>query len=187
MDSTLVSSAGENELAMGQPLACYGAKRRGAIGDVSTLYARETHDDVILQGDIGITGAEPTKALTECGDCGAIWMNESGVAVSMHHGLMTTCKQSDNGSISKCYESYGVPMQRIVDAHASLGGQSTTAAQSMWIESRAQSAETMSEATTWVQVRYDIGHCEVMVRDVDAAGHIFTSYQIGSIPVSIRL
>ena len=95
------------------------------------------------------------------------------MTVCMHHGLMETFDKGNNLVIS-C-ESYGVPMQRIVDAHASLGGQSTTAAQGVWIGSRAPSAGAMSEATTYVQVRYDIGHCEVMVRD-DAAGHIFTSH-----------
>ena len=183
MGSTLVSSAGENELAMGQKLMCYGAKSRGAIGGVSTLSAQEPHRNAILQGDIGITGAEPTKALTESGDGGAIWVNEAGMAVCMHHGLMETFDQGDNLLIS-C-ESYGVPMQRIVDAHASLGGQSTMAAQGVRVESYAPSAGATSEATTWVEVSRDIGHCEVMVRD-DAAGHIFTSYQIGWIPVSIR-
>ena len=76
-------------------------------------------------------------------------------------------------------------MQRIVDAHASLGGQSTTAAQGARVESYAPSAGATSEATTYVEVSYDIGHCEVKVMD-DAAGHICTSYQIGFIPVSIR-
>ena len=171
--STLVGSAGENERPMGQKLMCYGAlaKRRVAIGAVSTLSAQERQNGhAILQGDIGIIGAEPNKALTESGDSGAIWVDFAGMAVCMHHGLMKTFDKGNNLVIS-C-ESYGVPMQRIVDAHASLGGQSTMAAQ---CGSRAQSAGAMSEATTYVQVRYDIGHCEVMVRD-DAAGHIFTSH-----------
>ena len=184
MGSTLVSSAGENELAMGQKLMCYGAKSRGAIGGVSTLSAQEPHRNAILQGDIGIIGAEPNKALTESGDSGAIWVDFAGMAVCMHHGLMTTFDQGNNNLVIS-RESYGVPMQRIVDAHASLGGQSTMAAQGVRVESYAPSAGATSEATTWVEVSRDIGHCEVMVRD-DAAGHIFTSYQIGWIPVSIR-
>ena len=44
----------------------------------------------------------------------------------------------------------------------------------------------MSEATTYVEVSYDIGHCEqAMVRE-DAAGHILTSRQIGWFAVTIR-
>ena len=184
MGSTLVGSAVKNERIMGQKLMCYGAlaKRRVAIGAVSTLSAQERHG--ILQGDIGIIGAEPNKALTESGDSGAIWVDFAGMAVCMHHGLMTTFDEGDNNLVIS-RESYGVPMQRIVDAHASLGGQSTMAAQGVRVESYAPSAGATSEATTWVEVSRDIGHCEVMVRD-DAAGHIFTSYQIGWIPVSIR-
>ena len=186
MGSTLVGSAVKNERIMGQKLMCYGelAKRRVAIGAVSTLSAQERQNGhAILQGDIGITGAEPTKDLTESGDSGAIWVDFAGMAVCMHHGLMKTFDKGNNLVIS-C-ESYGVPMQRIVDAHASLGGQSTMAAQGVRVESYAPLAGATSEATTWVEVSRDIGHCEVMVRD-DAAGHICTSYQIGFIPVSIR-
>ena len=184
MGSTLVGSAVKNERIMGQKLMCYGAlaKRRVAIGAVSTLSAQERHG--ILQGDIGIIGAEPNKALTESGDSSAIWVDFAGMAVCMHHVLMTTFDEGDNNLVIS-RESYGVPMQRIVDAHASLGGQSTMAAQGVRVESYAPSAGATSEATTYVEVRYDIGHCAVKVRD-DAAGHILYSYQIGCIPVSIR-
>ena len=187
MGSTLVGSAVKNERIMGQKLMCYGAlaERRVAIGAVSTLSAQERQNGhAILQGDIGIIGAEPNKALTESGDSGAIWVDFAGMAVCMHHVLMTTFDEGDNNLVIS-RESYGVPMQRIVDAHASLGGQSTMAAQGVRVESYAPSAGATSEATTWVEVSRDIGHCEVMLRD-DAAGHICTSYQIGFIPVSIR-
>ena len=99
MGSTLVGSAVKNERIMGQKLMCYGelAKRRVAIGAVSTLSAQERQNGhAILQGDIGIIGAEPTKALTESGDSGAIWVDFAGMAVCMHHGLMTTFDQGNN-------------------------------------------------------------------------------------------
>ena len=104
-----------------QMLLGFGATRRGACGEVSTRSYSSCDGTRVEQGDIGITHTDgATKKLTDGGDCGTIFIDEYGHAVSMHHVLRTTRPRGTG--MATTYESFGVPMLRIVDAHTLLGG-----------------------------------------------------------------
>ena len=174
--------------AVGQQVACYAATRRGAFGGVTTIslpeLAASRWGSIFLPGDVGITGVQPTTPLTEHGDCGAVWVDEDRMAVCMHHGLMVYSETRAPEIVTNC-ESFGVPMQRIVDAHISLGGglggQGTS---DQIVRAYAQSAE-MHEMH--VAAVYDMGHTEVVVREAgERRLTSYGSYQMGSAEVTIR-
>ena len=112
-ETTVITSS----LAQEQKLVGFGARRRGAFGVVSTPSYPNCDGRRLMQGDIGITHKDgASKKLSGGGDCGTIFIDEYGNAVSMHHVL-----RKRTGGVP-VYESFGVPMQRIVDAHPLLGG-----------------------------------------------------------------
>jgi len=112
-ETTVITSS----LAQEQKLVGFGARRRGAFGVVSTPSYPNCDGRRLMQGDIGITHKDgASKKLSDGGDCGTIFIDEYGNAVSMHHVL-----RKRTGGVP-VYESFGVPMQRIVDAHPLLGG-----------------------------------------------------------------
>jgi hypothetical protein len=90
----------------------YAAQRRGAIGNVTTPALDESLAGLALTDDIGISDGERSR-LTDDGDCGAIFVDEHWVGVSMHHVLRQT---------GDAYESFGVPLKSILAAHPLLGG-----------------------------------------------------------------
>jgi hypothetical protein len=185
-DSTLDTLVGSVS-AVGQQLAYYAAKRRGAFGGVTTISlpepAASRWGSIFLPGDVGITGVQPTTPLTEFGDCGGVWVDEDRMAVCMHHGLIMYSDPSAPWIVTSC-ESFGVPMQRIVDAHISLGGGlggQGTSDQS--VRAYAQSAGPEMHVTAV----YDMGHIEVVVREAgERRLTSYGSYQMGSAEVTIR-
>lgn len=103
----------------------YGAQGRGTIGAVSEpgLSQRVGYCNA---GDIGISYPHFGFALTEDGDCGAIFIDVEGrYGPSMHNILWT----KPNGKS----ESYGVPLATVFANHVLLGGteDSTTAVEQM--------------------------------------------------------
>jgi hypothetical protein len=122
--SSVASSSTETtviipSLAQAQRLVGFGASRRGAYGAVSTLSYPNCDSARIKQGDIGITHIDgASKKLSDGGDCGTVFIDEYGNAVCMHHVL----RKHTPAMMGTTYESFGVPMQRIVDAHPLLGG-----------------------------------------------------------------
>jgi hypothetical protein len=92
----------------------YGAQGRGTIGAVSEpgLSQRVGYCNA---GDIGISDPNSGVALTEDGDCGAIFIHKEGrYGTSMHNILWT----KPNGKS----ESYGVPLATVFANHVLLGG-----------------------------------------------------------------
>jgi hypothetical protein len=100
-------------LENGVLLIGFGAQRRGAVGKVSTPCLAHKGTSA-LAGDIGITDRDGTSQLTDDGDCGAIFICESGDGWYMHHVLRT---YGDGRN-----ESFGVPLKSIFKAHSLLGG-----------------------------------------------------------------
>jgi len=95
-----------------------GAQRRGAVGTASTPCLAHK-GEAALAGDIGVTAREGTSQLTDDGDCGAIFICESGDGWHMHHVLRT---YGDGRN-----ESFGVPLKSIFKAHSLLEGADETA------------------------------------------------------------
>lgn len=159
-------------------LISYAAQRRGARGSVTTssLECRLSDTD-LLEYDVGISLGDGTRRLTDAGDCGGIFIDKHGTAISMHHMLREY--RDDCGKVTKS-ESFGVPMQRIVDAHPLLGGTgSVPNAQGGSYLTHKQAAA--SSAPHWKTSLEDI----TIVNEEQGTTETY-SYQIAHIPISIQ-
>lgn len=99
-----------------------GAQRRGTEGVFSSLWNIEG-DPNIQKNDVGMCwngapaggGDYSSKEISKEGDCGMIIFDRNGDPLSMHHASFET---TGAGPIS--YESYSVPLTRIIKAHQSF-------------------------------------------------------------------
>lgn len=125
----------------------YGAQGRGTIGAVSEpgLSQRVGYCNA---GDIGISDPNFGVALTEGGDCGAIFIDEEGIyGPSMHNILWT---KPDGKS-----ESYGVPLAKVFANHVLLGGtQDLTTA-----------VEQMQQASIFGVQSHNFAHLEITLEN----------------------
>ena len=139
----------------------FGAQRRGARGLVTTPSLDGRFSDApLLEFDVGISHEGGIVPLTDAGDCGGIFIDKHGTAISMHHMLREY--RDDCGKVTKS-ESFGVPMQRIVDAHPLLGGASSVSdAQRGGYYSHAQAAAPPSAFYGWQQ-RRDIAKFDIII------------------------
>jgi len=183
--SSVASSSTETtviipSLAQAQRLVGFGASRRGAYyGAVSTLSYPNCDSARIKQGDIGITHTDgASKKLSDGGDCGTVFIDEYGNAVCMHHVL----RKHTPAMMGTTYESFGVPMQRIVDAHALLGG----AAPLHDAEDRCVGpvrTEMFQGAATQISDTEDIAHFRIEI--LSGVSGICESHQLLRIPFCI--
>jgi hypothetical protein len=182
--SSVASSSTETtviipSLAQAQRLVGFGASRRGAYGAVSTLSYPNCDSARIKQGDIGITHIDgASKKLSDGGDCGTVFIDEYGNAVCMHHVL----RKHTPAMMGTTYESFGVPMQRIVDAHALLRG----AAPLHDAEDRCVGpvrTEMFQGAATQISDTEDIAHFRIEI--LSGVSGICESHQLLRIPFCI--
>ena len=160
-------------------LISYAAQRRGARGSVTTssLECRLSDND-LLEYDVGISLGDGTRPLTDAGDCGGIFIDKHGTAISMHHVLREFW---EGGEVTK-NESFGVPMQRIVDAHPLLGGTGPVPnAQGGSYLTHKQAAA--SSAPHWKMSR-DIAQFDITI--VNEEQGTTDTYQIAHIPFSFE-
>ena len=174
-ETTVITSS----LAQEQKLVGFGARRRGAFGVVSTPSYPNCDGRRLMQGDIGITHKDgASKKLSDGGDCGTIFIDEYGNAVCMHHVL----RKHTPAMMGTTYESFGVPMQRIVDAHALLGG----AAPLHDAEDRCVGpvrTEMFQGAATQISDTEDIAHFRIEI--LSGVSGICESHQLLRIPFCI--
>ena len=120
------SGLGDNEIVLpvpgeytpplnGKVLIGYGAQRRGAHGIVRTPNLGVQIGEYAYAGDIGIASEDVSKGLTDPGDCGTIFVDQSSHLYYFHQALVTR----EQGILK---ESFGVPLAKILACHTQLGG-----------------------------------------------------------------
>lgn len=108
LDQHLVSSIQTPK--EGTMVVGFGAQRRGAFCMVMDP-SKSSSGKHSLKGDIGLQNIEvPSEAVTDGGDCGAIFCSVYGMAPLYFHHVLTCLSEGT-------MVSYGVPLLKILEAH----------------------------------------------------------------------
>jgi dTDP-4-amino-4,6-dideoxygalactose transaminase len=71
----------------------------------------------LLLGDMAVTSFNPTKQLTDFGDCGMLFFDEHGTPWCMHHILFHSANSG--------YISFDVPLHAVLEGHPEYFGENS--------------------------------------------------------------